>query len=253
MAVAGAAWAFPPAPGGAGAVLALDLAASGGRPLPGWGLTGAVLPEPGTAPGRLVYELLGFRVRQVRVGGAVLPAAVLRPAGFAPEEALFEDGPRTFQGFRLMFEYAVFPEKFQFFQLEGLGEALEGAGERLRIEFHLDRFGASRHHRRLAETLGPEHFKLGCVPAVNLHSLEAAPIPLDRPRPAWPVLAAGRNARSEVYSIDRVRLTRGGSGRTGRRCPRFSPWGGSPGPAPPDGPGWPPGSARRARTIRAPR
>ncbi len=222
VAVAGAALAFPPAPGGAGAVLALDLAAAGGRTFAGLGLDRLRFfldLEPPLAG--LLYELLGFRVRQVRVGGAVLPAAVLRPAGFAPEEALFEDGPRTFQGFRLMFEYAVFPEKFQFFQLEGLGEALEGTGERLRIEFHLDRFGASRHHRRLAETLGPEHFKLGCVPAVNLYSLEAAPIPLDRPRPAWPVLAAGRTERSEVYSIDRVRLTRGGSGRTGREVPPF--------------------------------
>jgi type VI secretion system protein ImpG len=212
------------------AVLTLELAARGGIPFRQLKLDRLRIfldGEPELAG--LLYELLCFRLGHVRVGapgdpggGAVLPAAALAPAGFAPEEALFEAEPGPCHGYRLMLEYFAFPEKFLFVELSGLGGV--GASDRLQVQFHLRRFGASGRHRRLLETLAPGQFKLGCVPAVNLYPQTGAPVAVDGLRRSWPVLAAGRgSAAAEVYAIDAVTLAREEDRLAPRELPALFP------------------------------
>ncbi len=43
----------------------------------------------------------------------------IRPAGFASNQALLPPAPHGFEGYRLLREYFVFPQRFSFFELAG--------------------------------------------------------------------------------------------------------------------------------------
>jgi type VI secretion system protein ImpG len=92
-----------------------------------------------------------------------LPRAALRPAGFAPEEALLPCGSVSFDGYRLLQEYYAMPQRFLFFTLDGLGRAsIRCPGNELEIVFLLD-----RGEPALAG-LSADHLQLNCTPAINL-------------------------------------------------------------------------------------
>jgi type VI secretion system protein ImpG len=166
----------------------------------------------------LLYELLLFRAGSVRVaagpdGPAVdLPADALRPAGLEPGEALLEDGPGFDPGARLLWEYFACPDAFMFVRLGGL-ERAPLAGDRLQVRIPFPRWGDGERHRRLADALGPGHFRLGCVPAVNLFRHSAAPIRVTHRQPAYPVVPEGlRPEACEIHSIDGVTRVVAGAG-----------------------------------------
>ena len=52
----------------------------------------------------------------------ILPQANLRRIGFREEEALLPYGPRGFSGYRLLHEYFACPQRFLFFEIDGLLE-----------------------------------------------------------------------------------------------------------------------------------
>jgi type VI secretion system protein ImpG len=178
----------------------------------------------------VLYELLLFRVQEVRISGArgeparVLPATTLQPVGFEAGEALFDFDDRSFPGFRLLAEYFAFPDHFMFFRLNGLGTAPQtGQGGPWRIEFPLGRFGGDERHRRLAQTLAPANFRLGCVPAVNLFRHPGTPIPVTHRQPSYPVTPDGRRPETcAVYSIDSVQ--RRVLGQDGEAVQRVAPF-----------------------------
>ena len=171
----------------------------------------------------LLYELLFFRLREVRASdgatgaGTVLPGSCVRPAGFVAEEALFEAEARTFPGFRLLSEYFAFPEKFMFLEVEGLdAPELETCGPEVRLQFMLGPYGATERHQRLIRTLSPANFKLGCVPIVNLFKHPGAPIRVTHQQLTYPVAADNRSPGTyEVYAIDAVTRVTGGKDQGG--------------------------------------
>ena len=70
----------------------------------------------------------------------VLPASVIEPVGFAPEEALLPWPARSFAGFRLLTEYFALPEKFLFVDFSRIdGKSLLCGGNRIEIFVYLDR------------------------------------------------------------------------------------------------------------------
>ena len=72
----------------------------------------------------------------------VLDRSCIRPVGFERDEALVESPPRSFPGYELLTEYFVFPQKFLFFDVTGLGpEARRRFGDdrTLHIDICLDR------------------------------------------------------------------------------------------------------------------
>jgi len=178
----------------------------------------------------VLFELLLFRVQEIRVSGSqgepalVLPATALEPVGFEAGEALFEFDDRSFPGFRLLAEYFAFPDHFMFFRLNGLEVApTAGQGNPWRIEFRLGRLGAGERHRRLAQTLSPANFRLGCVPAVNLFRHPGTPIPVTHRQPSYPVTPDGRKPETcGVYSIDSVQ--RAVLGKAGEAVQRVAPF-----------------------------
>jgi len=194
----------------ADAVLTLDLRAQGGLAIAALRLERLRFFLDGPpALMALLYELLFFRLQEVRAGDsgdlAVLPRGSVRPVGFDAGEAMFESDPRAFPGFRLLAEYFAFPEKFMFFEVTGLDGKLAECGDLLRLQFMLAPYGATERHLRLIQTLGADHFKLGCVPIVNLFKHPGAPIRVSHLQLGYPVAADNqRPGAFEIYSIDSV-------------------------------------------------
>jgi type VI secretion system protein ImpG len=92
------------------------------------------------------------------------PASCIRDVGFSDNEALLPPTRHGFQGYRLLQEYFVLPERFQFFALTNLAAALrECKGDEAEIFILLD-----RSHNALENQLDAAQFRLGCTPIVNL-------------------------------------------------------------------------------------
>jgi len=144
-----------------------------------------------------------------------LPLDALRPVGFAPEEGLVDYDERSFLGYRLLHEYFVFPEKFMFFDLEGLARRLAGVtGRRFRLHFLFADYAQGERLSRLAQNLGRHHFRLGCTPVINLFRQQAEPIRLTHTQHEYPVVADVRHPHGvEILSIDRVTRVRKGAER----------------------------------------
>jgi type VI secretion system protein ImpG len=126
---------------------------------------------------------------------------VIRPVGFEPDEGMLPYGPRSFPGYALLTEYFAFPQKFLFFDIEGL-EGLRRLPLRQDVELvlFLDRTAPALETRVSAET-----FRLHCVPIVNLFSRLAEPIRLTRTRSEYLVVPDARRPDGmEVISIQSV-------------------------------------------------
>ncbi|WP_018718748.1 type VI secretion system baseplate subunit TssF [Arhodomonas aquaeolei] len=159
------------------------------------------------------------RERQVR-----LPDAPLTPVGFAEDEGLIDYSPRSFLGYRLLHEYFLLPEKFLFFDLNGLDRALrERPATHVEIDFLFSDFHQPERLARLAQNIGRSNFRLGCTPIVNLFPQQAEPIRLTHTRPEYPVVPDVRHAKAtEIVSVDRVtRIVRTTGEDRVRPCPPF--------------------------------
>jgi type VI secretion system protein ImpG len=180
----------------------------------------------------LLYELLMVRTLGIHVSDGSdnsmhalhLPATALSPAGFAKEESLLEHDERSFDGYRLLSEYFAFPDKFLFIDLNGLDAApLQHAGNRLRVEILLSSWSDSERHERLAQTISPNNFRLGCTPAVNLFKQAGEPIRLTHRKTTYPVVVDARRPLAyEVIAIDSVTgIERSGTQKQAREVPPF--------------------------------
>lgn len=125
----------------------------------------------------------------------------LQPVGFEKDEGLLPYPARSQLGYRLLSEFFVFPEKFNFMKLNGLGEAVfANAGKDIEIYFYLN-----DSRSELESGLSKENFYLGCTPMVNLFPQQAESMTLTHKKERYQVLPDSRRLLSkEVYSIDSV-------------------------------------------------
>ncbi len=93
-----------------------------------------------------------------------LPATAISAVGFTEAEALLPPTPRSYDGYRLLREYFMLPERFHFLKLNGLKTAAL-PGDQLDLIFTF-----SSREPRLERRVQPSCFELGCTPAVNLFS-----------------------------------------------------------------------------------
>ncbi len=85
-------------------------------------------------------------------------------AGFSDDEALLPQTLHGFQGYRLLQEYFAFPQRYMFFDICGVGEALRkhgGTEADIVILF-------SRADNALLQSVDAASLALHCVPAINL-------------------------------------------------------------------------------------
>ena len=88
----------------------------------------------------------------------------IKRLGFEDHQALLNYSPRSFQGYRLLQEYFVFPERFMFAELTGLRDAIKNyEGDELDFIIMLD-----RSHSSLINAVEKSQFSLFCSPAINL-------------------------------------------------------------------------------------
>ena len=127
-----------------------------------------------------------------------LPASALLFPGFSPEEALLPYPRNVFDGYRILQEYFVFPQRFHFFsvaQLQALWPA--ASAEQVRIEFHFNRPMPANMR------IGEGDISLYCAPAINLFEHSAEPIDLDgRGEQAHLQPSGQRPSAYEIFSVD---------------------------------------------------
>lgn len=165
------------------------------------------------APAHVAYPLyeaifndsLGVVVSGESGEGTMVPleSGCIRPVGFERNEALVEALPRSLPAYELLTEYFVFPQKFLFFDLAGLGHdarrRLEGS-HTLVIDICLD-----RNLESLERAVTRSTFELGCSPIVNLFPQRAESIRLTQHQSEYRVVPDARRPRAyEVHSIDEV-------------------------------------------------
>jgi type VI secretion system protein ImpG len=163
----------------------------------------------------MLYELLGARCTAVLVrdpalpaGSAPrrLPATVLEPIGFAPEETLLPTTRRALAGYELLRDYFALPEKFFGFDLCGLSAAVrEGTGSEIVLDFVIDRLPVESWRATLERDLDAELVRLGCVPIVNLFPQASEPMQVTQQRLSYRVLPdAYQREHLDVFSVDAV-------------------------------------------------
>lgn len=138
------------------------------------------------------------------------------PVGFEAEQGLLPHGETAHQGYRLLQEFFVFPEKFLFVDVNGL-PSLAAAGREVDLLFLLAR-------RPPAGTvLGPDSLQLGCTPMVNLFPKTSEPIRLDHTQVEYRLNPDVRWERStEIHSVLKVSATAATEGEDGVIRPFFS-------------------------------
>jgi type VI secretion system protein ImpG len=130
-----------------------------------------------------------------------LPISSLKVVGFEADEGMLPFTARSFTAYRLLTEYFTFPEKFLFFDIEGIDAGAQaGFGEEFEILIHL------RDVTPPPSTVDKETFQIGCAPIINLFDKIAEPIHLNHLTSEYRVIPdIHRQMATEVYSIDSVR------------------------------------------------
>jgi type VI secretion system protein ImpG len=116
---------------------------------------------------------------------AMLPPPEM--AGIGDGEALLPRTRETFEGYRLLREYFVMPERFHYVRVNGLGPIVKASNGELEIVFLFN-----RPVPELAD-IAAEHFALFATPVINLFERECNIVELD-----------GRRTR-QILHADRTR------------------------------------------------
>jgi type VI secretion system protein ImpG len=102
------------------------------------------------------------------------PPQCVEQVGFEPDDALFPNDHRVFQGFDLLREFFVFPRKFLGCRLTGLDTVLPRLkAKTIDVLFAFDELNA-----RLAAAVRPAMFALYAAPAINLFEKTTDRIPV---------------------------------------------------------------------------
>ena len=125
----------------------------------------------------------------------------LKAVGFDLDQGMLPYSARSNLGYRLLSEFFSFPEKFLFFDVEGLSqENLAKFADKMNIYFYLE-----QSHKDLEQYINADYFALGCTPVVNLFRKTAEPINWDHTKTEYQVVPDHRRKNAfEVYSIDSV-------------------------------------------------
>ncbi len=136
---------------------------------------------------------------------------LIEPVGFAPDEALLPSDARTFEGFRLLREFAALPQRFLFFRLKGGGLREFVASCESRSMDVIFNFNRSREE--LARFVDEHRFRLFATPVINLFERRADQIQLsERFHEAHVVVDKTRPLAFEVFKVQTVRGIGGEAG-----------------------------------------
>ncbi len=123
----------------------------------------------------------------------------IQPVGFAQNEALLPWPQQSFDGYRMLYEYFAFPEKFLFFDLKGLDCLRQMRGDSIEVNIYVNR----KNEDRLL--VDKDTFCLYATPAVNLFSQIALPVHIEHRKAEYPIYHdIHTKSTTEIFSIDKV-------------------------------------------------
>jgi len=123
----------------------------------------------------------------------------IEAVGFSDNENLLPESRRSFSGFRLIFEYFCFPEKFLFFDLCDLDDTFKSCNsDHINVLLYLNTYD-----NNLA--IENKTFCLYATPAINLYKRKSNPINIQNKKIKYLLIPdIRRRDRNEVFSIDKV-------------------------------------------------
>lgn len=136
-----------------------------------------------------------------------LPQGFTQPAGFGLDEELLDYDARSHLAYRLLSEFFIFPEKFNFINLDfaRLRKSLIPGTRQCTLHFVLGNQSNAGRDARLLERVNLSNVLTHCTPVVNLFAQSAEPIRLTHTKSDYPVVADARRAYAfELYSIESV-------------------------------------------------
>jgi type VI secretion system protein ImpG len=167
-----------------------------------------------------LYEILFGKVRGVALvpdgegPPHFLPAEAILAVGFGVDDEVLPYPHQSQPAYRLLHEYFVFPEKYFFFDLEGLARA---GGER-----HLDLLFLLDEAPDLPVGVDRANFVLGCTPVINLFAKTSEPIRIEQRQWEYRLVPDQRHERtSEIYRVLSVYGIGGGGGDVAREYRPF--------------------------------
>ncbi|WP_300751071.1 type VI secretion system baseplate subunit TssF [Janthinobacterium sp.] len=140
-----------------------------------------------------------------------LTAVPLAPVGFAEDEALIPFDARSHMAYRVLSEYFVFPEKFNFFDIDlaAMRVMLPPGCQRFTLHLALTGLRPDSHRARILSSLSEANLQLGCSPVVNLFQRPGQPVSVTHLTADYGVVVDAAHAKSfEVVSIDSVKMVR---------------------------------------------
>jgi type VI secretion system protein ImpG len=139
----------------------------------------------------------------------------IRAGGFSRDDALLSWPEQSFDGYRLLYEYFAFPEKFLFFDVGGTArlKAMRGNVFEIRIFFNC------KNAERLF--INRDTFALYTTPAINLFKQIALPVRIEHRKTQYPIYHdIHTKMTTEVFSIDQVK----GISEDNRPCRLYQPF-----------------------------
>lgn len=136
-----------------------------------------------------------------------LPANAIQSVGFDDEEALLDQDARAHRAYQLLLEYFVYPEKFNFFDLDlsHLNGRLPPHTRSIEIRIGLREMVKASTSGNLLERVSKDNFVLGCTPVVNLFKQIPEPIRMTNTAVSYPIIVDSRRPQAyEIYDIRRV-------------------------------------------------
>lgn len=158
-----------------------------------------------------LYDLLFNQVETIMLSHpnsygqyVTLDKTAIKAVGFAENEGLLPYPAHSFTGYRLLTEYYAMPEKFLFFELQGLSPLLErGFTNELQIHFLL-----KQATPELEPLIDQHSLLLNCTPMVNIFTQTSEPINLNHTQYEYHLIPDAHQKKEsiEIYSINNMRV-----------------------------------------------
>ena len=137
--------------------------------------------------------------------------------GFADDEAIIDEPKDVRQpALRLLLEYAAFPHKFRFIDID-FAALVRTAGPCSKLALHFPigaRFANPSAIQRFSQ-LNADHLRLFCTPVINRFEADATPVDVTADAQTYPIAPpSGDGAAAVIHSIDCVRMMQGVEGGT---------------------------------------
>ena len=167
-----------------------------------------------------LYEALSTRVKFLSIkdnhnNKINLNSSAIRFQGFQEDEIALPQAPGSHPAYSLLQEYFSFPQKFFFFELNGLPNNFF-TGSELNITIDM---GGLPSKLRLVDS---QNFKLNCIPVINIFSKISEPITINHKNYEY-LLVADRTQElsTEVHSVVNITASEAGA-KIPKIIPQFS-------------------------------